>query len=197
MALASRYFNGKRVSRSHYCLLREAERRGIVKYINQGRRTIAEQRAFWNHYKTYGYPLAAYPSYAAPHIKFNRENHALDINDGVVDRVASFYRSLGVPVAFNVPSEPWHMDTLSERVLIDAAKQFRYYLLPQLRRGQTGKSVIKLKKLLYNKGYRKFGSRYNPFFSKATQNAVKRFQKTKSLKADGVVGPRTWKYLGA
>lgn len=67
--------------------------------------------------------------------------------------------------------------------------------LPVLRRGQTGPSVIKLKKLLYDRGLRGFGSRYNPFFSEATQGAVKRFQSKHHLKADGVVGVATWKAL--
>lgn len=64
-----------------------------------------------------------------------------------------------------------------------------------LKRGQTGPSVIKLKKLLYNKGYRGFGSRWNPYFNKATQDAVKRFQRRHKIGADGVVGPKTWKLL--
>lgn len=67
---------------------------------------------------------------------------------------------------------------------------------PTLRRGQIGPSVIRMKKLLYNKGLR-FGSRYNPFFGKKTQDAVKRFQKRHSLKADGVVGTKTWRALKA
>lgn len=195
MALASRYFHGKRVSQSHYTLLVEAERRGIVHAINQGRRTIAEQTRFWLNYLRNGYPLAARPFPSAPHIKWGREHHALDINDGVVDRVAVFYRSLGVPVAFNVNGEPWHMDTLDENALKRAAAKFSHIALPVLKQGQTGKSVVKLKKLLYNKGLRDFGSRYNPYFSQKTAEAVKRFQKRHVIKADGIVGPKTWELL--
>lgn len=64
-----------------------------------------------------------------------------------------------------------------------------------LRRGQTSPRVIKLKKLLYDKGLRKFGSRYNPFFNKSTEDAVKRFQERKFGFSDGIVGPRTWAAL--
>lgn len=64
-----------------------------------------------------------------------------------------------------------------------------------LKRGQTGPSVIKLKKALYNKGLRGFGSRWNPYFNKATQDAVKRFQRRHNLSPDGVVGPKTWSLL--
>lgn len=64
-----------------------------------------------------------------------------------------------------------------------------------LRRGQTGPSIVTLKKLLYNHGFRKFGSRYNPYFNKATEDAVKRFQRRRLLNSDGVVGAATWKAL--
>lgn len=197
MALASKYFNGKRVSRSHYALLKEAEKRGILNHINQGRRTLAEQWGFWRIYQRDGWPIAAYPTPAAPHIKWGREHHALDIDDGVVDRVAAFYRSEGIPVAFNVSREPWHMDTLNEGALKRAAQKYAHWYLPVLKKGRSGPSVVTLKKLLYKKGLRGFGSRYNPFFSQATHDAVKRFQKRHHLGADGVVGPTTWKFLRA
>lgn len=195
MALASRYFHGKRVSRSHYALLTEAERRGIIRFINQGRRTIAEQTRFWLNYLRYGHPLAARPWPGAPHIKYGREHHAIDANDGPVDDLAAFYRSQGIPVAFNVPGEPWHMDTLDEAALKRAAEKYLHTALPVLKRGQTGPSVVKLKKLLYNKGRRGFGPRNNPYFNKATEDAVKRVQKAHKMKADGIVGPNTWKIL--
>lgn len=195
MALPSKYFHGKRVSKSHYALLVEAESRGIISRINQGRRTIAEQWGFYRIYKRDGWPVAAFPSPSAPHIKWGREHHAIDANDGPVDALAAFYRSLGIPVAFNVSGEPWHMDTLNEAALKKASAKFAHATLPVLKLGQTGPSIVKLKKLLYDKGLRDFGSRYNPYFNVATKAAVKRFQKRHHLKADGVVGPNTWKLL--
>jgi hypothetical protein len=88
-------------------------------YVNQGRRTLSEQWYFWTHQP----PLAAYPSGGAPHIKYNLAHHALDISVPVVNDVAAYYRSLGIPVAFNVRGEGWHMDTLSEAALFAAARK--------------------------------------------------------------------------
>lgn len=163
-------------------------------YVNQGRRTIAEQAAFYAHYLRYGRPLAAKPFLGAPHIKYGKEHHALDINDGVVDGVANFYRSQDVPVAFNVPGEPWHMDTLDEAALKRAAARLGG-AEKTLKRGSKGPSVVRLKKLLYDKGYRDFGSRYNPLFNAATQAAVKRLQRKHDLRGDGIVGAQTWRLL--
>jgi len=74
--------------------------------------------------------------------------------------------------------------------------------LPALKRGVKGPSVVKLKKLLYKKGIRNFSGpknsdRYDSFFSLYTAMAVKRFQRRHHLTADGIVGPSTWRALGA
>jgi hypothetical protein len=196
------YHRGKRVSVSHAALLAAYERKyGRAVYVNQGRRTLAEQRWFYNNQP----PLAAYPSPNAPHIKENHEHHALDINAGErvgqAQHVARFYRSLGVPVAFNVRGEPWHMDTLDEAALMRAARKAGGAdSYPTLRRDQTGPSVVRLKKKLYEAGYRNFSgkrssNRYNPYFSKWTELAVMRFQRRSGLHVDGVVGPSTWRKL--
>lgn len=117
--------HGKRVSRAHQILLTAYEHEvGHFVYINQGRRTIAEQWGFWNHYQRYGWPLAAYPSQNAPHIKRGLASHALDINaPQPAHGVADFYRRHGVHVSFNVASEAWHMDTLDEASLLAAARR--------------------------------------------------------------------------
>ena len=195
------YYRGKRVSRAHHAVLTAYERRyGVPVQLNQGRRTIQEQRYFWNNQP----PVAAYPSYRAPHIKFNLAHHALDINQGSgrgqAQHVAQFYRSQGIPVAFNVRGEPWHMDTLDAGKLVAAAK--RVAGPPTLREGSKGPSVVRLKKLLYSAGIRNFSganssNRYIPYFGKYTKSAVIRYQKSKGLRADGVVGASTWKALGA
>jgi len=71
---------------------------------------------------------------------------------------------------------------------------------PTLRQGQTGPSVVTLKKLLYDKGYRNFSgenssNRYNPFFGQHTAEVVRRFQRDRNMAPDGVVGPNTWTAL--
>lgn len=195
--MASHYYHGKRVGGDHYVILRAYEAKyGVPAQVNQGRRTIAEQTAFWLHYLRYGSPLAARPWGGAPHIKWGKNNHALDINAG--DRagqsrhVAAFYRSLGIPVAFNVPSEAWHMDTLNSAALALAAARLRRS--PTLKLGSRGKHVKALKRLMWAKGLRRF-ERSTGYFGLGTKRAIKRFQTKHHLKADGVVGPRTWKEL--
>ena len=176
---ASVRHRGKRVSGAHAVMLRAYERAtGVVLHINQGRRTLAEQAAFYAAYLRGG-TLAARPVPGAPHIKQGHAHHALDINDGIVDRVAAFYRKRGVPVAFNVRGEPWHMDTTDEGALLRAARRLDESD-PVLREGHRGPSVVRLKKLLYAKG---------------THDAVERFQDANDLKADGIVGAATWKAL--
>jgi hypothetical protein len=198
-------YHGKRVSVEHAAVLNAYEQKyGVRVQLNQGARTLAEQWHFWNLYRSGRGNLAAYPTPAAPHIKWKRAHHALDINagerPGQSRHVAAFYRSLGIPVAFNVGREPWHLDTLNEAQLRAAAKKLGSG--PVLRRGSRGPSVIRLKKLLYNKGVRNFSgkrssNRYNPFFGIYTKDAVARFQKRNGLKSDGVVGFVTWRKLRA
>lgn len=199
--MANAYHHGKRVSVSHAVVLAGYEKAsGRTIYINQGRRTLREQGAFYATYLRYGRPLAARPYPGAPHIKYGKEHHALDINDDVASGVAGYYRGLGIPVAFNVRGEPWHMDTLDEAALKRAAAKLGGSSDPTLRYKMKGPSVVKLKKLLYSKGVRNFSgstssNRYNPYFGEYTKSAVARFQKSNGLSPDGVVGPSTWKKL--
>lgn len=195
--MASRYYNGKRVGEDHYALLNEYEKRHARVQLNQGRRTLPEQAAFYATYLRNGHPLAARPWGGAPHIKWGAEHHALDINDGEAlghaDSVAHFYRSRGVPVAFNVGGESWHMDTLSERSLHLAAAKIRR-IEPVLRPGAKGPEVKRLKKVMWAHGLRKF-KRGTRLYGPPAVRAIKRLQRAHNLKADGVVGPKTWKVL--
>lgn len=66
--------------------------------------------------------------------------------------------------------------------------------IPTLRRGNQGDEVADLQTILnarYGADLEVDGN-----FGKATESAVKAFQKANSLTADGVVGPKTWKALG-
>jgi len=61
-----------------------------------------------------------------------------------------------------------------------------------LRPGQWSRSVRKLKRALRKRGHKLGpGLRYG----KKTVKAVKTFQRNHGLKADGIVGPRTWAKL--
>lgn len=195
--------HGKRVSPAHATMLAAYEREtGSAIYINQGARTIPEQAAFYFNYRFRGGPLAAKPWGGAPHIKWGKQNHAMDINaPQPAHGVADFYRRHSVPVAFNVSGEAWHMDTLDEAALIRAAAKLGGDTGDKpLKQGQTGPSVVKLKKLLWDVGLRNFSgrknsNRYDPFFSKWTAAAVRQFQRQHGLTADGRVGPKTWNAL--
>lgn len=191
-------YHGKRVSLDHAIVLSAYERKyGTPAQVNQGARTLAEQAAFYAHYLRYGYPLAARPWGGAPHIKWGAGHHALDINSGSghgqAGHVAAYYRSLGIPVAFNVPGEPWHMDTLDRAALRRAAARLSF---PRtIRPGHRGRNVLYLKSLMRHKGLRRFLP--GRVYGRGSVAAIKRFQKKHHLRADGIVGPATWKALRA
>jgi hypothetical protein len=63
-----------------------------------------------------------------------------------------------------------------------------------LRKGSIGGSVEQLQKLL-NTHNKNSALNVDGDFGAATLNAVKRFQQSKGLTADGVVGPKTWRAL--
>jgi hypothetical protein len=63
-----------------------------------------------------------------------------------------------------------------------------------LKKGMRGAEVGNLQQILTSKGYSTKG--IDGVFGPATEAAVKKFQKAKKLKADGIVGPATKKALG-
>lgn len=192
--MATRYttHHGKRVSTAHGVMLAAYEEKHGRLDINQGARTLAEQAAFYAAYKRGG-TLAAFPSPNAPHIKHRRAYHALDINANVAQDVAAFYRSHGVEVAFNVPGEPWHMDTLHEDQLLKAAAKLTPE--PTIRKGSQGKSVQKLQVLLRGAGYLPKRWKVHTKYTLFVRRAVRKFQKDHKMTVDGVVGKGTWAAL--
>lgn len=63
---------------------------------------------------------------------------------------------------------------------------------PTLRRGDRGSSVRYLQSLLRNQGYR---IDIDGVFGPQTQDRVERFQRSRFISSDGVVGPETWAAL--
>jgi hypothetical protein len=63
---------------------------------------------------------------------------------------------------------------------------------PTLERGSSGSAVVQLQKLLTANG---IYVRADGHFGAATERAVKRFQSEHGLRADGIVGPVTWRKL--
>ena len=60
--------------------------------------------------------------------------------------------------------------------------------------GSNGTEVMELQKKLKELGY--YGGETDGVFGAATQNAVKKFQKSVGLTADGIAGSKTLLYLG-
>lgn len=197
-AMAYTTHHGKRVSRDHATMLKAYEKQHGPVYINQGARTLAEQAAFYAHYLRYGSPLAARPWGGAPHIKWGANNHAMDINaPNPAHSVAAFYRAHGVSVAFNVRGEAWHMDTLSGQQLSKAAAKLRKDPTPTIypKYGKnSAKNVLMLKKAMWAHGLRKF-ERGTPIYGPSARAAIRRLQRAHHLKADAIVGDKTWALL--
>jgi hypothetical protein len=64
--------------------------------------------------------------------------------------------------------------------------------MPTIRRGADGESVIRLQRMLNDRGY---GLKVDGDFGPATEGAVKTFQGRSGLIPDGVVGRKTWAAL--
>lgn len=149
-------------------------------------RTYAEQEYFWDQYQNHGGNLAARPG---------ESNHGLGLAiDLATQQMRNIVDKIGEKYGFakkwsDAPGEWWHIKWRVGKYPAIAST------FKTLRRGQVGPSIVKLKKAMYAKGLRKFGSRYNPYFSKKTEDAIKRFQKKHGLTADGAVGAKTWKLL--
>ena len=104
--------NGKKVSKPWHNVITHYERTtGNKLPLNSGRRTISEQWKLYKLYKSGKGNLAAYPTLSAPHINYNRANHAIDV-DTSGDAALNFVHWLvfkGVQATRPVPGEPWHI----------------------------------------------------------------------------------------
>lgn len=93
-------------------------------------------------------------------------------------------------------SEWWHIKWREGRYA--AVTRVKRY--PRTIRYQNqGPTVGRLNFILRGRGFHKIpahGKRGHDFFGRHTRAAVKHFQRKHRLKADGVVGPTTWKALG-
>ena len=119
--------DGKRVSPAWAVVLSEARRQGVVFHLNSGQRLMSEQQALYDLYKSGRGNLAAVPSPTAPHVRAGHQHHCLDIEpNGGQTRLAGWLRVRGVPASFNVPSENWHLDPVSEPALLDLAQRVRW-----------------------------------------------------------------------
>lgn len=193
-----------RLSADHYVLCTEAIRCGIIRPddLNEGRRTIPEQWAFYRNQP----PLAAFPQPNAPHIWLGRNNHAIDSNswNGAAQRLAHFYEAKGVHVVFNVPGENWHFQPTSGTQLKNAANRIRRERDRQVSVfGETEPRIGFFKfqlhfikdrdthKTYFKPGEKKPEGGWGDHFSEDLRAAVKKFQRDHHLGDDGKIGPAT------
>ena len=122
--MATKRFDGKRVSGAWLIVLREARRRGVVFRLSSGRRTMREQWVLYNAMRRGSGVLAAFPSPIAPHIRVGRCDHALDVNalDGGEARLQSWLRKNGVSAKNTVAGEPWHLEAPRGQLIALARK---------------------------------------------------------------------------
>ena len=99
------------------------------------------------------------------------------------DRVAAWAVVLGVFMVFmavvtaQADAAKWQRATLGDRTL---------------QKGTAGNDVKTLQMLLTRRG---FDVPSTGYFGTITKRKVKRFQRTRGLTADGIVGPLTWRAL--
>ena len=74
------------------------------------------------------------------------------------------------------------------------ASETRGFTMPTIKKGEESSTdVMAVQYLLRNRGF--YQSKIDGEFGDVTENAVKKFQRAKGLKVDGVVGPQTWPSL--
>lgn len=116
--------DGRPVSKPWHVVLTHARRMGVTFHVNDGRRTIALQRArvkkhgLWTPRNPTG---AARPTPGAPHINYGLCNHAVDA-DGA-EALARFLKGKGCrSVTRPIAAEPWHIQ-ISRRDLLRLSRR--------------------------------------------------------------------------
>lgn len=109
-------FDGELVSLPWRYVLEDMRKAGVSFLVNEGHRTLARQRWFYNCMLSKlcnNGNLAAYPSPNAPHIRSRRINHAVDFANP--ESVMKYLLSKGLsptrPAGAGTPRwEPWHIE---------------------------------------------------------------------------------------
>ncbi|MEU9359626.1 peptidoglycan-binding domain-containing protein [Streptomyces sp. NPDC048301] len=101
-----------------------------------------------------------------------------------------------VGISTAAPAAPQSAAAVSCR-LLDFIGYYCGYHLSNTRAdpGNSGAKVQEIQALLIFKGYSVGSSGVDGQFGPATESAVKRFQLSRGIVADGIVGPTTWHYL--
>ncbi|MFC8226316.1 peptidoglycan-binding protein [Streptomyces sp. NPDC057287] len=101
-----------------------------------------------------------------------------------------------VGISTAAPAAPQAAAAVSCR-LLDFIGYYCGYHLSNTRadRGNSGAKVQEIQALLIFKGFSVGSTGVDGQFGAATESAVKRFQGSRGISADGIVGPTTWHYL--
>lgn len=131
---------------------------------------------------------------ARPGTSNHGEGRACDFSGYSIELVKRHGASFGwrKTEAFN---EPWHYCYVPGHY-----KAISDWARPRagetVKPGVNGPAVVELKRRLRMAGYWPKPLPINSGFGRTTALAVKKFQRARRLRADGVVGPSTWKQLG-
>lgn len=192
--MAVRYvlFDGHSVSQEWYAVLAAMRRDGVGFHVNSGRRTMAEQWYLYRLYLAGRGNLAAYPTPWAPHIRVGRIDHAIDFN-GAASVMGWCHRHGLRSAKLTVPGESWHVEVNASELRTFAVHHGG--VDPVIRPGSRDRtSVMRIQRYLRALHVRG-ASKVDGAYGRKTIAAVKRFQAKHHLKADGIVGPRTWAAL--
>lgn len=126
MAVTYLPIDGEVVSREWHIVLRDMRRAGVRFNVNEGKRSLARQRYFWNCGPRgccccNSCNLAAYPSPFAPHIRVRRIDHAIDFSND--EEVFDWLRRAGLRPKRTVRGEPWHIEVPAARLRAYARKR--------------------------------------------------------------------------
>lgn len=176
------------VSAQHYAWMSACRSDGVSFRINSGKRYMTQQ---WWLYRNQP-PLAAFPSPRAPHIRTGNPNHDNDIDmyygDGV-QAVLRWLRRRGASPSLCVRGEGWHVCLPSN----DLAMLYRKFKVKVLHVGSRGEDVQRLHVLL--RGVKRWKGHAPYKFSYRTKRAVKGYQRSQGIRADGIYGPATRRHL--
>ena len=178
--------DGELVSAEWHRVLTDMRADGVHFRVNEGHRTFARQWELYRLYRSGRGNLAAYPSPWAPHIRTGRIDHAIDFSNDAA--VFAWLASHGLQPRRTVRGESWHIEVTAARLSAYDRRE------PVLRKGSTSREAIKrCQRLLRERGYRSVlvDGRYGI----VTRRAVRRFQRKRGLRVDGIVGASTWRAL--
>lgn len=145
-------------------------------------------------YRSYQRQVLAKQVYGSNAATPGSSNHGLGINvDLETRRQRWVIDQIGAKYGFSkrwsdAAWEWWHITCRPDRATAKVRAPFK-----PLRYGHKSKRVRWVQRRLRAKGFKSV--KVNSFFGRATRSAVRRFQKAHHLRADGVVGPATWRAL--